>query len=211
MAARVVCLALTVAVAGGCDIYDDMTDVPEGGADGESFAYVDARDYTKWLYFDLSVPSYVTLDYQDTLGIPPSWTFALHRYDCKTNKGAAMETPFSSIDDLSSALDAGTWEPREEDFEEDVEGEIIIDVAHMVEGYLTYAPSTVNEVITRWLDVDISDMPPIYTQSGRVYLLREENGTLAALRFTGFTNPYYYDAKGYISFSYRYPLRLPEK
>ena len=54
------------------------------------------------------------------------------------------------------------------------------------------------------LDVDSSTMPPIYTLSGKIYLLRLKDGTCAALRLVNFMN----DAaiKGYMTIDYLYPV-----
>ncbi len=195
-----------------CDgIYDDISQMPSDTVTDNSFSYVNATDYTTWVYIDLSGGEVTTLAYDDTENVPADWTFALHRYDCKTNCGSVFETDFTSIAELEDAL-AGGWFalPAEEEFTPDTEGEIAIDVSHMIEGYLTYAEVRMNKVLTSWLDVNLITMPPIYTQSGKVYLLRLSDGVLAAIRFTGFTNPYYYDAKGYISFDYVYPLEVAQ-
>lgn len=193
-----------------CDgIYDDISLMPADGASETSFSYVDATDYTTWVYIDLSSLTTVTLAYDDSLNIPAEWSFALHRYDCKTNSGSVFETDFKSIDEFKSAYDAGQYVvPDASLFTPDSEGQIAIDVSHMVEGYLIYAPVVMNAVLTRWLDVNLITMPPIYTPSGNVYLLLLRDGSLAAIRFTGFSNPYYYDAKGYISFDFVYPVEL---
>lgn len=46
-------------------------------------------------------------------------------------------------------------------------------------------------------------MPPIYTPSNKVYLLRMEDGTMAAIRLTSYMNAK--GAKGYMTFDYLYP------
>lgn len=191
-----------------CDgIYDDISNMPTDNITDNSFSYVDATDYTTWVYIDLADGTLTTLAYDDSINIPDSWTFALHRYDCKTNGGSVCETAFTSIDEFRSAVESGLFTlPDETEFTADTDEEIIIDMSHMVEGILIYARSQVNVVMTRWLDVALVTMPPIYTQSGKVYLVRYPDGNDAAVRFTGFTNPYYYDAKGYISFEYIYPV-----
>ncbi len=191
-----------------CDsIYDDISEMPATGQTDNAFAYIDATDFTKWVYINIDDGSLVTLDYKDTLDIPDEWTFALHRYDCKTNGGKVMETTFSSISDLQAAIQGGAFnEPDETQLVADVQGQIIIDVSHMLDLYLIYDDAQLNEEFTKWLDVNIAYMPPIYTPSNKVYLLRLNDGTYMAVRFTGFSNPYYYDTKGYISFDYLYPV-----
>ena len=55
-----------------------------------------------------------------------------------------------------------------------------------------------------WSFTDTSTMPPIYTLSGKIYLLRLKDGTCAALRLANFMN----DAavKGYMTIDYLYPV-----
>ncbi len=200
--------ACVLCLTAACDsIYDDISQMPADTVTDNSFAYVNATDYTTWVYINLSDGTTVTLAYDDSDNIPEEWTFALHRYDCKTHDGRAAETEFTSISEFETAVSSGQFpRPGDDIFTEDTDENIAIDVSHMVEGYLIYAVSQVNVVLTRWLDVNLITMPPIYTQSGKVYLVRLAGGDDAAIRFTGFSNPYYYDAKGYISFDYIYPV-----
>ncbi len=191
-----------------CDgIYDDPNDMPVEQTTDNSFSYIDATSYTTWNYINLEDGSIYALEYDDTVNIPKNWTFALHRYDCKTNSGKAIETEFSSISDFLSAFEAGSYHiPEDSAFKCDTIGEIIIDLSQMMSEIIIYAESEVNKELSKWLDVDTSVMPPIYTPSNKVYLLKLEDGSIAAIRFTGFSNPFYYDTKGYISFDYIYPI-----
>ncbi len=197
-----ICAALV-----SCDIYDEMPQMPVGDSGDSSYTYIDATSYTQWIYLNLEDGTSVVLPYDDADNVPDQWTFAMHRYDCKTNGGMAMETKFSTLDALVSALSEGTFDV-EGMYVADVEDSIIIDMSHMLDGWLVYAPSPVNKELGKWLNVDISDMPPIYTPSDKVYLICTQKGVYCAVRFMGYTNPYYYDAKGYISFDYIYPLNL---
>ncbi len=202
------CMAGAPLALPSCDgIYDSLDDMPTGVDEGNSFSYIDATEYTTWTYVSLADHSTITLEYDDTVNIPDGWAFALHRYDCKTNGGGALETGFTSLEDLEASLGAGSYSvPEASAFVPDVDGEIAIDMSRMMSGDIGYADSGINVELGKWLDLDTSVMPPIYTPSGRVYLLRMNDGTVAALLFTGFSNPFYYDAKGYISLDYIYPL-----
>lgn len=190
-----------------CDgIYDDPENMPVEEKEN-AYSYIDCTDYKTWVYLNLADGSQTSVAYDDTEGIPAEWTFAMHRYDCKTNGGSAYETDFTSIDELSAAIEAGTFTiPDASAFTADVDSKVTIDMSHMMEGYLDYAESKVNEVLGRWLDVDTSQMPPIYTPSGKVYLIRAADGEVAAVDFTEYSNPQKYNTKGYISFEYIYPI-----
>lgn len=190
----------------GCDwIYDDPSEQPSTSDNG--FAFIDATSYTQWVYLDLTLQRQTTLYYEDTTEIPEEWHLALHRYDVKTHEGSCYETDYSSLEKLTEDYRAGRFVlPSDDQFVADESDSIIIDMSTMMEGYLTKAPSKMNRVMGRWLSVDLSTMPPIYTESGRVYLLRMADASLAAIRFTGYSNPNNYNMKGYISFDYIYPF-----
>ena len=81
---------------------------------------------------------------------------------------------------------------------------ITIDMSGMMDGVILYAKSDYNETLSRWLDVDTSTMPPIYTMSGKIYVLRLQDGTHAAIHLLGYANEQ--NTKGYMTFEYLYPL-----
>ncbi len=207
---RLLCMLIMAGAAlllPSCDgIYDDPADMTPTSGNG-TFSYVDATSYTTWVYIDLAAGTQTSLPYDNTTDIPSGWTFALHRYDCRTNGGGVVETAYVSLDDLTDDLAEGRYTlPDATEFVPDEDGEITTDMSHMMDGYLVTAPSRLNKVMGRWLNVDTSTMPPAYTMSGRVYLVAAADGTVGAVRFTAFSNPFDYDKKGYISFDYVYPL-----
>jgi hypothetical protein len=129
---------------------------------------------------------------------PASWDIALHRYDAKTNGGAAVETTYSDFQALAAdgltGYVADTWTTEQ----------IAIDMSTMMDGYLTYTESDYNEELSKWLDVDTSNMPPTYTLSNKIYVVQLEDGTRAALKLDN-----YMDAagiKGVLTIRYIYPL-----
>lgn len=167
---------------------------------GEWNTRIDATNYADWIYIRFSTQDTIRKKYDEAA--PAAWDFALHRYDCKTNGGAVLETSYRSLTELVPPV---VLLP-EDDFITDVAGKISVDMSGMMDGNIVYADSPLNEVLGKWLNVDTGTMPPIYTPSNRVYLLRLADGTYAALLFTDFSN----DAgvKGYISFDYIYPLSV---
>ena len=170
--------------------------VDEGARTGR--IYIDATDYTEWHYVDLHGKQVTTV----TVGgeAPETWDFAVHRYDAKTNEGAVWESSASDF----TALPAPESVPEEQwTVDEWTTDRITVDMSQMMDGIIRYAEDYWNPCLSRWLDVDTSTMPPIYTLSGRVYLLRLADGTVAALRLVNFLN----DAavKGYMTIDYLYP------
>ena len=170
------------------------------------FSQVKTVEYTEWAYIDLSARKVTTVqigeEYESQ--IPEEWDFAIHRYDIKTNGGAAFQTTYTSTDDF---IAAGKL-PEAEKFVEDewTTNKIAIDMSGMMEGNIVYTDSYYNAVLSSWLNVDTSTMPPIYTMSSQVYLLRLKDNTYAAIRFTNYTNAK--GIKGYIDFDFSYPIEF---
>lgn len=186
-------------------IYDepDAKTVSEFGfvtpvtVNGQGTVYIDATDYTKWVYIDFANRTVETTDVDSPA--PAQWDIAVHRYDVKTNGGEVAETDvadFIGITTLSESFVEDEWTT-------DV---IVTDMSTMMDGYLSYADSFHNPVLSRWLDVDKSTMPPIYTMSGRVYVVRLSDGRCLAVRLDNYMN----DAgvKGYMTISYKYPFEI---
>lgn len=186
-------------------IYDDPID--SGGITESAFKGVNATEYFAWTYVNLKTKEVTVVNEylaeEQPAVVPEEWHFALHRYDCKTNGGAVCETSFGSIAQLQAA-----GAPVEGNFVEDIptDSQIITDVSGMMEGNLVYAESDYNTEFSKWLDLDLSGMPPTYTPSNKVYLLRIKDGEMAAIRFTSFANDS--GMKGYISFDYVFPLEF---
>lgn len=190
------------------DIYDDPEPYIPIPTEGFTYQYVNATSYTNWIYFNLHQKDSITLDYQST-NLPEHWDIAIHRYDIKTNNGAGLETPYESLEALQEAAENGSFaKPTENTMIPDINDSITVDMSHMMDGYLIYAASPINTEIGKWLNVDTSEMPPIYTPSNKVYLILLSDKTFAAIRFTGYANPHLYNTKGYISFDYLYPINF---
>lgn len=188
-------------------IYDEPIEAEMEIQEG-SFSQINATEYTNWVYIDLSGRKATTVEIGDGLDseVPAEWDIAIHRYDIKTNGGAAIQTTYTSIDDLKASGKL----PDANDFVEDewTTDKIAIDMSGMMEGNIVYAEDYRNTALSGWLNVDTSTMPPIYTMSNQVYLIQLKDNTYAAIRFTNYTNAR--GVKGYIDFDYLYPLDFEE-
>lgn len=163
--------------------------------------YIDATEYTEWHYIDLHEKRVTT---RKTDAEPPeNWDFAVHRYDTKTNGGRVCETQARDFGSLPSPESLPESSFVADEWTTD---RIAIDMSQMMDGIIRYAEDYYNPLFSRWLKVDTSTMPPIYTLSGRVYLLRLADGTHAALLLRNFMN----DAavKGFMTIDYFYPVAL---
>ena len=97
-----------------------------------------------------------------------------------------------------------------EDFVEDewTTDKIAIDMSGMMDGNIIYTESYRNAVLSSWLDVNTATMPPVYTMSNQVFLIRLKDNTYAAIRFTNYMNAR--GIKGYIDFDFQYPLEFED-
>lgn len=169
--------------------------------------YIDASSYTKWTYLNLDTrtidTTYINKNGSEDGNVPSAWHIAVHRYDVKTNGGSVLQTEYS---DPALLVSSGIM--PEGEFKEDIltTDKIAIDMSGMMDGNIIYAPSSYNEELSRWLNVDTSQMPPIYTMSGKVYLLRVSDGRHAAIILRDYMN----DAKvkGFMTIDYVFPVDL---
>ena len=196
--------ALPLFSLSSCDnIYDDPSEMPGTNNNDNAYTNIDATAYTNWVYLNLADGSQTTLPYDNTADIPADWTIAIHRYDIKTNSGSAYRTSYTSLGEVRTAVDKGTFPmPADSEFAADEPSKITIDMSHMMDGYIDYADANINKVLGKWLNVDTSSMPPTYTMDSNVYLVRTSSGDVYAIQFTGYSNPYQSNTKGYISFCY---------
>lgn len=196
---------------GSCNgLFEDLYDNPVATvSDGYGFVridnankcgtiYIDVTSYKRWTYVNLRDKTTDTSNIILGQEAPAKWDFAMHRYDVKTNGGAAFETSCANIDELRKGIPEGAT------FTPDTLSRVVIDMSHMMDGYLDYDTSYVNPVLSRWLYVDLSSMPPIYTLSLKPYLLRLSDGSYAALFFDNFMDES--SVKGFVTIKYIYSL-----
>ncbi len=162
--------------------------------------YIDATNYTEWHYIDLHDRQVTTVAVD--AAAPASWDFAIHRYDAKTNGGAVAESAAEGFGTLPAAGSV-----PEDSFVADewTTDKITVDMSQMIDGVVLYAEDYYNPCLSKWLDVDTSTMPPIYTLSGKIYLLRLSDGTCAALRLANFMDDT--AVKGFMTIDYLYPVQ----
>ena len=185
-------------------IYDDVTESSESEygfvtpatQNSAGTIYINASEYTEWTYINFDERTATTLSVDEQA--PADWDIAIHRYDAKTNGGAVAE---SSAQDFSSVQSASTGA-----FSSDVwtTSKIVVDMSTMMDGYLGYVESYYNETLSGWLNVDTSSMPPTYTPSNKIYVVRMRDGSKAAVRLANFMDAS--GTKGYMTIEYLYPL-----
>lgn len=187
------------------DFYDEPTATSEYGfVEGctdtkPGLIYINATDYKFWTYIDFEDRKIDVLSFTDPE--PDHWGIAIHRYDVKTNHARVIGT---SLTDITHAR---TWQILDNEHGiADVwtTDKVITDMSTMMDGYLSYADSYYNPELSKWLNIDTSTMPPIYTPSDKVYIILLSNGERVAVKLADFMN--YAGIKGYMSIQYIYPL-----
>ncbi len=186
-------------------IYDNAEADDTVGLGDNSFSNIDVTSYTLWTYLNFHDQTMQTaeIDEDGNYTDPDGWDIALHRWDTRTNGGVAMETSFTSLDALlvSGEIPEGEWV-------EDIwtTDQLIIDMSGMMSGILGYAEGWYNPELSKWIDVNISQMPPLYNLSGKVYLVKFDDGTIMATQLSNYTNAI--GDKGYLTIDYIYPLEF---
>jgi hypothetical protein len=163
--------------------------------------YVNASSYSKWIFLDFHTLTIDSTEVADSVKEPAQWDIAIHHYDARTNSGQVIETASTDIDGVVSSK-----EYSDSVFTKDIwtTDNIIVDLSQMIYGKFKYADSYYNAVLSRWLRVDTRTMPPSYSMSGRVYVIRMKDGTCAAVKLDNYMNTA--GVKGYLTIYYIYPL-----
>ena len=191
-----------------CDVLEDAYDDPSVEKK-EGQYYVDATDYAQWVYINLHTPtptittSTISLDDMSETGAPSEWDIAHHRYDVKTNGAAVVMTPYHTIEDLEMAGMPQECQWVADEYSDEC---VTVDMSHMMEGYLVYAPGHKNTELGKWVNVDTSNMPPNYAMYDNVMLIRFADGTYAAIQLVNFMSTDRYQIKGWMTVNYQYPV-----
>lgn len=124
------------------------------------------------------------------------WDIAIHHFDVKTNGLAALETPYTSFDQLPQDAE---W-LRDAAFVEDEwnTSHVLFDLGGMLNYDIGYQNTYINKVLTNWITMDLSTPPPVYTMSDKVSIIRLEEGKYVAIKLYNYMNSY--GVKGYLTF-----------
>ncbi len=192
-------------------LYDEPEPVSEYGfirketSTGHGEIYINTSGYTYWVYLDFLNAEADSVNIISHDEEPDSWDIAVHRYDTKTNGGAVAMTSFADIDYFAESGHV----PEDNEFIEDImtEDVIAVDMSGMMDGNIIYVSDFYNPELSEWLDVDTSVMPPIYTRSDHVFILRLSDGRHVALKLENHMDNH--GVKGYMTILYR-TLETPD-
>lgn len=200
--------------------------------EGRYTLVMDARNYDEWIYMDLhrltlekrDIPTTLTGEWDgksvwarynvqgsrytlleerqvDTQPEPEEWDLAIHHFDVRTNGGQVLQTGYTSVNDLPES----SVSFASEDFRPDewTSHQCIVDFSGMFDYNIWYQASPVNLVLSDWVRMDFSTPPPKYEASRRLYLLRMQDGTVAALHMKSYMSAA--GTKGILTIDVKYP------
>lgn len=188
--------------SGESDLVTGYGFIAHNPSDNSGKVYIDATDYTKWVYLDFHGRTAVTAGMSEEEA-PAEWDIAVHRYDVKTNGAAVLETGITGLELFMSSgkMPEGGYVEDEWTTEQ-----IIVDMSGMMDGNIGYSESWYNSELSKWLKVDTSTMPPLYSMSHKVYAVKLADGSNLALKLSN-----YMDAsgvKGFMTIDYVYPVEF---
>ena len=161
--------------------------------------------YTYWYdVFGAGLSNYEYRDFYPTAPQPgpESWSLAVHRNNVRTNSGAVARTGFRSFDELP----AGTDWIADLTFHEDEwnEKDVWTIQDQMLLGIIGNQGIEINNTLSSWLTIAIPPMPPAFTYSDNVFILRLADGSLAALQLENYLSDT--GTKCCLTINYMYPL-----
>lgn len=188
--------------SGESDLVTGYGFIAHNPSDNSGKVYIDATDYTKWVYLDFHGRTAVTAGMSEEEA-PAEWDIAVHRYDVKTNGAAVLETGITGLELFMSSGKMPEGEYVEDEWTTE---QIIVDMSGMMDGNIGYSESWYNSELSKWLKVDTSTMPPLYSMSHKVYAVKLADGSDLALKLSN-----YMDAsgvKGFMTIDYVYPVEF---
>lgn len=135
-------------------------------------------------------------------GEPEEWTIAVYRDNVRTNGCGVHATGYTSIDQLPTSreyLEQLSYTPDSWN-----ETDVWTERDKMLSGIIGCQGISINTVLSSWLAVEIPPMPPTYSMDSRVYVLRLDDGTYAALQLADYMNSE--GVKCHLTINYKYPL-----
>lgn len=133
---------------------------------------------------------------------PEKWSFAVHRNNVRTNSGEVARTDFHSFDELPEGT---AWTDRLQ-FTKDTwnEKDVWTIQDRMLLGLIGNQGIEINNTLSSWLTISIPPMPPAFTHSDNVFILRLADGSMAALRLEDYQSST--GTKCCLTINYMYPL-----
>lgn len=165
----------------------------------------EAGIYTYWydiFGFGISNHQYCGFSPTEEQAEPDSWTFAVHRNNVRTNGCGVFETSYTSIEQLPKNSE---WmECLDYSRDEWNQTDVWAVQDRMLSGLIGNQGIRINTVLSGWLTMLIPPMPPSFVLNNHVFILRLDDGSLAALQLADYMNAS--GSKCCLTINYKYPL-----
>ena len=162
---------------------------------------LDASSSKKWTYFSFATGQAVTVDNDGIKDVPKGlgWDIAFCRFYTRTNSGESNSDKNGKGGVFMSEVKSMEQAQIPED------DKFIIDEVGKLDPAMDIIVTSHNKELQKWLDLDMSKMPPIFSIKNKVFIIRCADGkTYAKVKFLGFENN---EAKRvYPKFEYEYPF-----
>ena len=132
---------------------------------------------------------------------PASWSIAVHRNNVRTNGGSAYETDYTSMDELPASSEYFKDAPFAEDEWNEKDVWTIQD--QMLQGLIGNQGIEVNTALSSWLKVELPPLPPAFTLNNRIFIVKLQDGTFAAIQLENYQNAA--GKKCCLTINYKYP------
>lgn len=133
---------------------------------------------------------------------PDQWTFAVHRNNVRTNGCLVAETHYTSLSQIPEDFEwisTLTFKPDEWN-----QTDVWTVQDRMLNGIIGTQGIYTNSVLSRWLNMIIPPMPPIFEINRHVFILKLPDNSLAALQLEDYIGAS--GTKCCLSINYKYPL-----
>ena len=162
---------------------------------------LDASSSKKWTYFSFATGQAVTVDNDGIKDVPKGlgWDIAFCRFYTRTNSGESNSDKNGKggvfMSEVTSIEQAQI--PEDDKF--------IIDEVGKLDPAMDIIVTSHNKELQKWLDLDMSKMPPIFSIKNKVFIIRCADGkTYAKVKFLEFENNE--GKRVYPKFEYEYPF-----
>ena len=162
---------------------------------------LNASSWKKWTYFSFATGQVVKVDKDSIIDSPKGldWDIAFCRFYTRTNSGESNSDKNGKGGVFMSEVKSMEQAQIPED------DKFIIDEVGKLDPAMDIIVTSHNKELQKWLDLDMSKMPPIFSIKNKVFIIRCADGkTYAKVKFLGFENN---EAKRvYPKFEYEYPF-----
>lgn len=192
-------------LAVSCD-KDDNTTPQEQTTDNS--VSIDATSYTAWTYLNFETGETQTHESFDdcyyagdgstvegtgdeSTDVTIDWHIAFHRYEVRTNGGSAIETAYTSIEDVVEVPSSGYTSDKIITYDDYADGYyIIMDMSYMMSdksvGYATNA--AYNTILSKVVSRTGSMGSYVYSPSDYVYVIQNADGSVTKAKWTAATD-----------------------